>query len=87
MLRSPATALPSTTMATAGDRQVLNSILNPNLPLGEAVYDPEEQVEEDEPREEEEEVVEAEKAAVRAAEEGDLARAMGLFDKVRDSEQ
>ena len=72
----------TTTMTTQQDREVLNSILNPNLPLGEAVYDPEEQVVEETAREDSEEVVEAEKDAVRAAEAGDLKKAIELFDQV-----
>ena len=61
---------------------MLNSILNPNLPLGEAVYDPEEQVEEVEVEEDTKEILEAEKDAVQAAEKGDLNGALTLFDKV-----
>ena len=63
-------------------REVLNSILNPNLPLGEAVYDPEEQVEEVKVEEDSKEILEAEKEAVQAAEKGDLSTALTLFDKV-----
>ena len=61
---------------------MLNSILNPNLPLGEAVYDPEEQVEEVEVEEDSKEILDAEKEAVQAAEKGDLSSALTLFDKV-----
>ena len=61
---------------------MLNSILNPNLPLGEAVYDPEEQVEEVDVEEDTKEILEAEKDAVQAAEKGDLRGALTLFDKV-----
>ena len=61
---------------------MLNSILNPNLPLGEAVYDPEEQVEEVEVKEDSKEILDAEKEAVQAAEKGDLTGALTLFDKV-----
>jgi len=61
---------------------VLNSILNPNLPLGEAVYDPEEQVEEVEVEEDSKEILDAEKEAVQAAEKGDLTGALTLFDKL-----
>ena len=61
---------------------MLNSILNPNLPLGEAVYDPEEQVEEVEVEEDSKEILDAEKEAVQAAEKGDLTSALTLFDKV-----
>ena len=61
---------------------MLNSILNPNLPLGEAVYDPEEQVEEVGVEEDSEEILCAEKEAVQAAEKGYLKSALKLFDKV-----
>ena len=64
---------------------MLNSILNPNLPLGEAVYDPEEQVEEVVVEEDTKEILEAEKDAVQAAEKGDLRGALTLFDKVTPS--
>ena len=60
----------------------MNSILNPNLPLGEAVYDPEEQVEEVKVEEDSKEILDAEKEAVQAAEKGDLSSALTLFDKV-----
>merc|ERR1712226_340935 len=69
-------------MTTRGDREVLNSILNPNLPLGEAVYDPEEQVEEVNVEEDSKEILDAEKEAVQAAEKGDLSSALTLFDKL-----
>merc|ERR1712060_23121 len=72
----------SASMTTRGDREVLNSILNPNLPLGEAVYDPEEQVEEVLVEEDNKEILEAEKDAVQAAEKGDLRGALTLFDKL-----
>ena len=32
-------------MSTSKDRQILNSIINPLLPIGEAVFDPEEEAE------------------------------------------
>ncbi len=32
-------------MSTPGDRRILNSVVNPLLPLGEAVYDDEEEEE------------------------------------------
>merc|ERR1719481_838256 len=69
-------------MATPSDRQVLNSILNPTLPLGEAVYDPEEQVEDEVTREDSKDVLDTEQSAVRAAEQGDLAEALKLFDRL-----
>merc|ERR1711936_946676 len=76
------TLLQTASMTTRGDREVLNSILNPNLPLGEAVYDPEEQVEEVEVEEDTKEILEAEKDAVQAAEKGDLRGTLTLFDKL-----
>jgi len=69
-------------MATPSDRQVLNSILNPTLPLGEAVYDPEEQVEDEVTREDSKDVLDTEQSAVRAADSGDLAEALKLFDRL-----
>ena len=33
----------SADMSTSKDRQILNSIVNPLLPIGEAVFDPEEE--------------------------------------------
>merc|ERR1712126_345638 len=70
------------TMATPSDRQVLNSILNPTLPLGEAVYDPEEQVEDEVTRQDSKDVLDTEQSAVRAADSGDLAEALKLFDRL-----
>lgn len=67
-------------------REVLNSILNPNLPLGEAVYDPDEQVQDDHPQEDSEEIIETEKEAVQAAEKGDIKGALATFDKVHQLE-
>jgi len=76
------TLLQAANMTTRADREVLNSILNPNLPLGEAVYDPEEQVEEVKVEEDSKEILDAEKKAVQAAEKGDLSSALTLFDKL-----
>jgi len=76
------TLLQTASMTTRADREVLNSILNPNLPLGEAVYDPEEQVEEVKVEEDSKEILDAEKEAVQAAEKGDLSSALTLFDKL-----
>ena len=66
-------------------RKVLNSILNPNLPLGEGIFDPEEKVVEQEVdiAEDDENVKEIEKDAVRTAEAGDIKRALQLFDQAR----
>ena len=65
-------------------RNVLNSILNPNLPLGEGVFDPEEKVPErnEEKLLEDDKVKELDKEAVKAAESGDLDKALRLFDEV-----
>ena len=65
-------------------REVLNSILNPNLPLGEAVYDPEEDLHDAEVEvvEDSKEILDMEKQAVQAAEKGDLKSALAHFDKV-----
>ena len=65
-------------------REVLNSILNPNLPLGEAVYDPEEDLHDAgvEVEEDSKEILDTEKQAVQAAEKGDLKSALAHFDKV-----
>merc|ERR1712055_235851 len=77
------TLLQTANMTTRADREVLNSILNPNLPLGEAVYDPEEeQVEDVKVEEDSKEILDAEKEAVQAAEKGDLSSALTLFDKL-----
>merc|ERR1712106_104281 len=69
-------------MTTQSDREVLNSILNPNLPLGEGLFDPEERVPEDKSDEDDAMVKELESEAVKAAEAGDIKRALGIFDKV-----
>ena len=65
-------------------RDVLNSILNPNLPLGEGVFDPEEKV----PLQNEEivcdeEIKKLDKEAVSAAEAGDMKQALEMFNKVK----
>ena len=65
-------------------RDVLNSILNPNLPLGEGVFDPEEKV----PLQNEEivcdeEIKKLDKEAVSAAEAGDMKKALEIFNKVK----
>merc|ERR1711892_225403 len=69
-------------MTTQNDREVLNSILNPNLPLGEGLLDPEERVPEDKSDEEDAKVKELESEAVKAAEAGDIKKALEIFDKV-----
>ena len=55
--------------------------MNPNLPLGEAVYDPEEDLHDAE-EEDSKEILDMEKQAVQAAEKGDLKSALAHFDKV-----
>ena len=70
-------------MTTQNDKDVLNSILNPNLPLGEGVFDPEETAEEVVDEElSDERVKDLESEAVKTAEKGDIAKALELFDQV-----
>merc|ERR1711892_194706 len=69
-------------MTTQNDREVLNSILNPNLPLGEGLFDPEEKVPEDDSEKDDAKVKELESEAVKAAEAGDIKKALEIFDKV-----
>ena len=61
---------------------MLNSILNPNLPLGEGIFDPEEVVpDRDEDKlQEDDKVKKLDNEAVKAAEAGDLDTALRLFD-------
>jgi hypothetical protein len=63
-------------------REVLNSILNPNLPLGEGLFDPEEKVPEDKPEKDDAKVKELESQAVKATEAGDIKGALHIFDQV-----
>merc|ERR1711874_206526 len=67
-------------MSTQNDRNVLNSILNPNLPLGEGVFDPDQQAPESltEAGYNDDNVKQLEKDGVRSAEEGNLNKAMEL---------
>ena len=62
---------------------MLNSILNPNLPLGEGIFDPEEVVpDRDEDKlQEDDKVKKIDTEAVKAAEAGDLDSALRLFDE------
>ena len=62
---------------------MLNSILNPNLPLGEGIFDPEEVVpDRDEDKlQEDDKVKKIDSEAVKAAEAGDLDTALRLFDE------
>merc|ERR1711915_377330 len=69
-------------MTTQRDREVLNSILNPNLPLGEGLFDPEEKVPVDEKEETDVRIKELENAAVKAAEAGELKKALEMFNEV-----
>ena len=74
-------------MTTQNDKDVLNSILNPNLPLGEGVFDPEETAEEVVEEElSDERVKDLESEAVKTAEKGDIAKALELFDQVVHSQ-
>jgi len=70
-------------MTTQNDRDVLNSILNPNLPLGEGVFDPEEKVPEDKTDEVcDEKIKQLDQEAVTAAESGNIEKALKLFDEI-----
>ena len=71
-------------MSTQNDRNVLNSILNPNLPLGEGVFDPDQQAPESltEAGYNDDNVKQLEKDGVRSAEEGNLNKALELFNEV-----
>merc|ERR1711874_548834 len=71
-------------MSTQNDRDVLNSLLNPNLPLGEGVFDPDQQVPQSQTEADydDENVKKLETEGVKAAEEGDLSRALELFNEV-----
>lgn len=72
-------------MTTEHDRLVLNSLLNPNLPMGEAVFDPEAGLEdqgeeqEQEAGGEKERLKELELKGMRLAEAGDLETAILVF--------
>jgi len=70
-------------MTTQNDRDVLNSILNPNLPLGEGVFDPEEKVTEVADEVDcDEQIKVLDKEAVSAAEAGKMEQALKLFDEI-----
>ena len=62
---------------------MLNSILNPNLPLGEGIFDPEEEFPDrhEEGIPEDDKVKELDTEAVKAAEAGHLDTALRLFDE------
>ena len=65
---------------------MLNSILNPNLPLGEGVFDPEEKVTEVADEVDcDEQIKVLDKEAVSAAEAGKMEQALKLFDEVKIS--
>ena len=74
-------------MSTQNDRDVLNSLLNPNLPLGEGVFDPDQQVPQSQTEADydDENVKKLETEGVKAAEEGDLSRALELFNEVGET--
>jgi len=66
-------------MTTENDRQVLNSILNPNLPLGEGVFDPEEKEAEAEELPHQVKIIQSKGMA--AAEKGDVEEAIQIFNQ------
>merc|ERR1711936_35793 len=69
-------------MSTQNDREVLNSILNPNLPLGEGLFDPEEKVSGEAFEKDDDRIKDLESEAVKAAEAGDIQKALTIFDQV-----
>lgn len=72
-------------MSTASDRQVLNSILNPNLPLGEGVFDPEEEsneVEDGTPSSVPQEAKSLEREGMVTAENGNVDKSIEIFTQV-----
>ena len=64
-------------------RNVLNSLQNPNLPLGEGIFDPEEDVPDrnEDKLQEDDNLRRLDTEAVKAAEAGDLDTALRLFDE------
>jgi len=68
-------------MTTENDRKVLNSILNPNLPLGEGVFDPEAENTEAETEDTPEDLKILEREGMKAAEEGNVEHAIDMFTK------
>ena len=72
-------------MSTSRDRQILNSIVNPLLPIGEAVFDPEEDggnSDDPEPESPETALSKAfEREAIMASEKNDIDACLELFNK------
>jgi len=79
-------------MSTSKDRQILNSIINPLLPIGEAVFDPEEAEHGDDseqPIQESESTILAksfEREAIVACEKGDIDTALDIFRKAIEAD-
>lgn len=78
-------------MSNSRDRQILNSIINPLLPIGEAVFDPEEEGKERDP----EDTVETEasklsksleRQAIAACERGDVESALETFRRAIEAD-
>eukprot|EP00088_Acartia_fossae_P068819 TRINITY_DN8803_c0_g1_i1.p1 TRINITY_DN8803_c0_g1~~TRINITY_DN8803_c0_g1_i1.p1 ORF type:complete len:198 (-),score=52.48 TRINITY_DN8803_c0_g1_i1:70-663(-) len=72
-------------MSTESDRQVLNSILNPNLPLGEGVFDPEQEgadVVEENAQVVPQEVKDVELEGMMTAENGNIDGAIQIFTQI-----
>ena len=63
-------------------RQVLNSILNPNLPIGEGLFDPEKENENLEKDQVPEMVLNLERLGRFAAEKGEIEESLAFFTKV-----
>ena len=63
-------------------RQVLNSILNPNLPIGEGLFDPEKENENLEKDQIPEMVLNLERLGRFAAEKGEIQESLAFFTKV-----
>ena len=81
-------------MSTSRDRQILNSIINPLLPIGEAVYDPDAEDADgaagvDPPTLESEQTTLSkalEKEAVLVSEKGQIDASIDLFTKAIEAE-
>ena len=78
-------------MSTSKDRQILNSIVNPLLPIGEAVFDPEEEENTDEAAVEEESEASLlskslEKEAIMTCEKGDVEAALDIFRRAIEAD-
>ena len=66
-------------------RQVLNSILNPNLPIGEGLFDPEQENRYQETDQVPENVLNLERLGRFAAEKGEIQESLAFFHKVINS--